>query len=124
VSSAGSCAFAHVAHLFLGSHAQPLVRDGGLTVVGLTPMKVMAVSEFKAGCLAVVEEVSGSGESVLITKRGSPVAELVPASGSQERPRNLGAMAGTARLADDLVTPAAQPEDWRALEVGQPHARG
>lgn len=70
----------------------------------------MAISEFKAKCLAVVEEVRSSGEPVLITKRGSPVAELVPASGSEGRPRKLGAMAATAQLADDLIAPAARPK--------------
>src|SRR2546429_9300266 len=39
----------------------------------------MGAGEFKAECLAIMDHVSKTGESVLITKRGKPVAKLVPA---------------------------------------------
>ena len=38
----------------------------------------MKASEFKAKCLAVLDEVRDSGREVTITKRGRPVAKLVP----------------------------------------------
>ena len=42
------------------------------------PMRKVAVSEFKARCLALVEDVSRSRVPILVTKRGKPVAKLVP----------------------------------------------
>lgn len=42
-------------------------------------MKRMAAAEFKARCLTVMEKVRTTREPVLITKRGRPVAKLVPA---------------------------------------------
>jgi prevent-host-death family protein len=42
-------------------------------------MKQMAAGEFKAQCLAIMDQVFESGEPVLITKHGKPVAKLVPA---------------------------------------------
>ena len=41
-------------------------------------MKQMAAGAFKVHCLAVMNEVQSKRESVLITKRGKPVAKLVP----------------------------------------------
>ena len=41
-------------------------------------MKEVAISEFKAKCLAVLDEVERSRQPVVITKRGKPIAELVP----------------------------------------------
>jgi len=40
-------------------------------------MRTMAAGEFKAKCLAVMDEVKATGETVLITKRGKVVARLV-----------------------------------------------
>ena len=41
-------------------------------------MESLTVSKFKATCLAVVEEVAKSKQRVIITKRGKPIAELIP----------------------------------------------
>jgi prevent-host-death family protein len=41
-------------------------------------MKKMAAGSFKANCLAVMDEVQAKHETVVITKRGKPVAKLVP----------------------------------------------
>lgn len=78
-------------------------------------MQTMSISEFKATCLAVIERVRRSGEPVLITKRGRPVAEVVPASQSGDGKRTLGSMAGTARIVSDIVAPATSESEWRAL---------
>jgi prevent-host-death family protein len=43
-------------------------------------MRTMTASSFKVHCLAIVDEVQAKRESVVITKRGKPVANLVPAS--------------------------------------------
>lgn len=38
----------------------------------------LAAGEFKATCLALMDEVAATGREVIITKRGKPVAKLVP----------------------------------------------
>jgi prevent-host-death family protein len=40
----------------------------------------MPASRFKAQCLSLLDEVAESGEEVIVTKRGKPVARLVPLS--------------------------------------------
>ena len=40
--------------------------------------RTMKASEFRARCLALMDEVAESGEEIVITKRGKPVAKLVP----------------------------------------------
>lgn len=75
----------------------------------------IAVSEFKATCLGVIEEVRRTGHSIVITKHGVPVAELVPIADAK-KPRNwLGCMAGTARILGDIEGPAIELEEWEAL---------
>ncbi len=90
-----------------------MVNDHGYTV--RKPMKTIAISEFKATCLALLENVRTSGEPILVTKRGKPIAEVSPPSRGAGKRRRLGAMAGTGRVAGDLVAPALDPTAWEAL---------
>ena len=48
-------------------------------------MKI-AASEFKARCLALIDQVRDRGQSITITKRGRVVARLVPAGDEHDRP--------------------------------------
>lgn len=78
-------------------------------------METIAISKFKATCLAVLERVRRTGEPVLVTKRGEPIAEVVPASRPAAGERTLGDLAGSARIVGDIVSPVADESEWEAL---------
>jgi prevent-host-death family protein len=73
-------------------------------------MSKMAASEFKAGCLKVMDEVQIRREGVLITKKGRPVARIVPA----EKPREniFGCLKGIVQITGDIEAPVAPASDW------------
>jgi len=73
-------------------------------------MKQMAAGEFKAKCLMVMDEVQKTGEPVMITKRGKPVAQLVPAP--NEADDIFGYMRGKVKILGDIVGPISPEEDW------------
>lgn len=76
-------------------------------------MKRMPAGEFKARCLRVMEQVRATREPVVITKRGRPVAKLVPAD---ERPDDVfGCLKGVIKIVGDIESPVVPPEDWEAL---------
>ena len=60
--------------------------------------------EFKAKCLTLVDEVARTREPVVITKRGRPVAMMVPVEPEEAAPL-FGYMAGTATVHGDIVAP-------------------
>lgn len=70
----------------------------------------MSAAEFKAKCLRVMETVRATGEEVVITKHGKPVARLVPFT--YESSPLYGRLAGMTLREGDLVTPV--DEDWDA----------
>lgn len=77
-------------------------------------MKEVAISEFKAKCLAIVDQVHKTKRPVRITRRGKPVAELVPPSA--ESPKDIfGFMKGEMEILGDIVAPASDPDDWEVL---------
>jgi prevent-host-death family protein len=72
--------------------------------------RTMSAGEFKAKCLQVMEEVAASGEVVVVTKRGRPVAQLAPVA---TRPATLrGFLKGQVRSRRDIVRPVGAA--WRA----------
>ena len=71
----------------------------------------MPAGEFKARCLKLLDDVAVSGQPLTITKRGRPVARLVPIPPAL--PRSLfGAMKGSVLSQRDLVAPI--DEVWEA----------
>lgn len=79
------------------------------------PLETIAISEFKATCLAVLERVRRTGVPVLVTRRGEPVAEVGPPSHPTARGSWLGSMQGTATIERDLIEPAAPADEWDAV---------
>lgn len=76
-------------------------------------MKTMPAGQFKARCLKVMDEVRSTREPVVITKKGRPVAKLVPGEGQPEDV--FGCMKGEVEILGDIVSPAVPLEDWDVL---------
>jgi len=73
-------------------------------------MKKIPAGQFKARCLSIMDRVQKTGESVLITKRGKPVARLLPATTEPEDV--FGYMTGKVKIVGDIVGPITPLEDW------------
>ena len=75
----------------------------------------MAISKFKATCLAVLERVHRTRKPILVTRFGEPVAEVVPPSTPPRPDGWLGSLASTGEIKGDIVSPATATADWEAL---------
>lgn len=75
----------------------------------------IAISKFKATCLAVLERVRRTGRPILVTRFGEPIAEVVPPPLPARPTRWLGSMQKSARIVGDIVTPAVHESDWDSL---------
>ncbi|MGH9740304.1 MAG: type II toxin-antitoxin system Phd/YefM family antitoxin [Candidatus Acidiferrales bacterium] len=76
-------------------------------------MKKMAAGAFKANCLAVMDEVRAKRETVVITKHGKPVAQLVPISGDTDDIYHF--LAGKGAITGDVTSPALTSKEWGKL---------
>ncbi len=76
---------------------------------------MIAISHFKATCLATLERVRKTGEPILVTRRGKPVAQIQPPPRPEPKGKSLfGCMKGTAEVLGDIVSPLPE-KDWKAL---------
>jgi prevent-host-death family protein len=85
-------------------------------------MRTMPAGEFKARCLRVMEDVRKYRTPVVITKKGRPVAKLVPHDAAATDV--FGCMAGTARIVGDVEAPVLPADAWRAVGRKRAARRG
>jgi prevent-host-death family protein len=74
-------------------------------------MREISASEFKAKCLALMDEVASSGEEIVVNKKGKPVVSIV----AHRKPGRslLGLHKGEVRILGDIVSPI--DVEWEAL---------
>jgi len=82
-------------------------------------MDDIAISKFKATCLAVLEQVRKTGKPVMVTRFGQPIAEIIPPS-SLRMPRRFGARIGTGVIYGDIVGPISDESEWEAAQPSGP----
>jgi prevent-host-death family protein len=75
-------------------------------------MQTIQASEFKAKCLALMDRVANSGETLVVTKNGKPVAELRPYTGG--RAGSPFGLHRKLRITGDIISPVAE-NDWKVL---------
>ena len=78
-------------------------------------MEEIAISKFKATCLAVLERVRQTRKPIRITRFGEPVAEVVPPSIPPRPARWLGALRATGEIRGDILSPVVDESEWEAL---------
>ena len=79
-------------------------------------METMAISKFKATCLATLERVRRTGRPLRVTRFGKPVADIVPPAPDTARAGWLGGLRGTAQIAGDITVPSSTLVDWDTHE--------
>lgn len=77
-------------------------------------MEQIQISKFKATCLAVLDRVAQTREPILITRRGKPIAKIIPPAPSPAASW-LGSMKGSVEIHGDIVAPVSEPSDWEVL---------
>jgi len=73
-------------------------------------VKTLAASKFKAQCLALIDSVAQSRETIIITKYGKPMVKVVPIDESKDI--DLKPLKGVATYIGDIVSPI--DEEWEA----------
>jgi prevent-host-death family protein len=76
------------------------------------PVRNITAAEFKAKCLKLMDQVEATGDAIVITKRGVPIAELGPVRGKSER--LVGSLKGRIEIAGNVVD-SIEGVPWEAL---------
>ncbi len=79
-------------------------------------MDTMSISKFKATCLAAIDRVRNTGRPLLVTKRGVPVAQVLPPPKAAASDNvAFGSMAQGTKEIGDILEPLPT-EDWEVMK--------
>jgi prevent-host-death family protein len=73
------------------------------------------ISQFKAKCLALLEQVRKTREPIRVTRHGKPVAEIVPPTVQVDRNAMFGSMKDCTNITGDIISPANEEDEWEVL---------
>jgi len=95
--------------------AKKRVKAVSAEKVKATRTRTIPAGEFKAKCLAIIDEVHDRHEQVIITKYGKPMARLGPMDKAEDKPESLfGFMRGKLHILGDIVEPIDPAEAWES----------
>jgi len=77
--------------------------------------EVVTISVFKATCLGLLKKVRQTGEPIVVTLRGEPVAMVVPPPEPKHDEAWMGSLRTSGRIVGDIVSPASEESDWEVL---------
>jgi len=80
------------------------------------PIQEIAISEFKAKCLSLLEEVDKTKIPLRVTKRGKAIADVVPTAVDTEERDWLGSMSNRIEIVGDIVSPVIEIQEIEALK--------
>jgi prevent-host-death family protein len=79
-------------------------------------MQEVAISEFKAKCLSLLEEVSKTRTPLRVTRHGKAIADVIPTSSETEERDWIGSMSDTIEIVEDIVSPVIDVDTIEALK--------
>jgi len=77
-------------------------------------MREVSISEFRAKCLRILEEVSKTNTPIRVTRFGKPIVDVVPSVSVQRRAAWIGSMKGSMEIVGDILSPANEEHDWES----------
>ena len=78
-------------------------------------METIPISKFKATCLALLNKVKRTGKPILVTRKGEPIAQILPPPPPEKPKTWLGSFQTSGKIVGDIVEPAIAESEWEAL---------
>ncbi|HWT89203.1 MAG TPA: type II toxin-antitoxin system Phd/YefM family antitoxin [Candidatus Angelobacter sp.] len=78
-------------------------------------MNEVSISEFKAKCIGLLEQVRKTKQPLRVVRHGKPIVEIVPATEKVDRMEWIGSMKDSVEILGDIISPATDEDDWEVL---------
>lgn len=75
--------------------------------------RTIPITQFRNQCLRLMDEVKATGDTLIVTKHGRPLAAVIPIV--DQRSTGIIGWSSEIRLGDDLTNPAIPPDDWEIV---------
>jgi prevent-host-death family protein len=83
---------------------------------GYDMSQTISISEFKATCLKIIDQVKNTGISVIVTKRGKPYALVTRPPVPENRGSWIGSRRDQIKITGDILEPVVDEKEWDVLK--------
>ena len=77
--------------------------------------ETITISKFKATCLRLLDQVKKTGKTILVTRKGEPIALITPPPPPPKPETWLGCMKGKIKIEGDIISPVLDEKEWEVL---------
>lgn len=81
----------------------------------MVAMEKVTISKFKATCLALLDRVKRTGRPILVTRKGEPIAQIIPPPQPEKPESWIGSFATSGKIVGDIISPAVDEQEWDVL---------
>ncbi|MGM0393896.1 MAG: type II toxin-antitoxin system Phd/YefM family antitoxin [Thermodesulfobacteriota bacterium] len=78
--------------------------------------QTISISEFKATCLKIIDQVKNTGKSIIVTKRGKPYALVTRPPAPENNGSWIGSCRNQIKISGDILEPVVDEEEWDVLK--------
>jgi prevent-host-death family protein len=78
--------------------------------------ETISISKFKATCLRLLDNVKKTGKSILVTRKGEPIALVTPPPPPPKPDQWLGCMKDRIEITGDVISPVLEEKEWEVLK--------
>lgn len=79
-------------------------------------LETISISKFKATCLRLLDTVKKTGKSILVTRKGEPIALVTPPPPPAKPEKWLGCMKDRIKITGDIISPVLDEKEWEVLK--------
>jgi prevent-host-death family protein len=81
----------------------------------MSAIRQVSISEFKAKCLSLLQQVQKTKKPLRVTRFGKPIADIVPAAAAVGPRDWIGSRKDEVEILGDIVSPASDEDEWEVL---------
>ena len=78
--------------------------------------ETIPISKFKATCLRLLDNVKKTGKSIIVTRKGEPIALVTPPPPPPKSDPWLGCMKNRIEITGDIISPVLDEKEWEVLK--------
>jgi prevent-host-death family protein len=78
-------------------------------------MKEVTISEFKAKCFSLLNQVQKTKQPLRVTRFGKPIADIMPTAPQPSRADWFGSMKDEIQILGDIISPANDENEWECM---------
>ena len=78
--------------------------------------ETITISKFKATCLRLLDNVKKTGKTILVTRKGEPIAMVIPPPPPPKPEQWLGCMKDRIKISGDIISPVLEEKEWEVLK--------